>query len=387
MTNIYDVIVLGGGIVGAATAYALSKQNQRVALIDQFEPNHKHGSSHGDGRIVRFNYTEQIYVEMAMQVFPLWEDLSKTVGKPLIQRTGLIEYGAKDSHEIATSAALMSQYSIAFETLTASAANQRFPQFHFAQDADILYQDSGSVAFATPAVIALWQLVRDNGGETIKNVRIEHIEPSDNVISLSSVNGEVFRAKQLILTGGSWTKQLAKQLDVALPLVTTQEVLAYFPTNSGVDHTVGTMPNMIEYQGEDIFYCLPIVDIQGVKAGWHHSGNIIEPDDKRYIPEHIMSALIGWITRSFPHLESTPIETLTCLYTNTPDHHFILDYHPEFKNIVIGTGFSGHGFKFGPLLGEILAGMLLGQDKLINMDLFGIERFARIGTLDKHFGA
>lgn len=392
MAEIYDVIVLGGGIVGASTAYSLVQQGQNVLLIDQFEPGHTQGSSHGDGRVVRFNYTESIYVEMALLAYEAWAKLSDKVGKTLVQETGLLEYGVQGDEAIAVTESILKQYDIEYETLTSDEANRRFPQYYFEPNSDIIFQPRGAVAFATPSVKALWYLIKAEGGHTQTGKRIASIDAQVDLVRITSTDGEVFTAKQLVLTGGSWTKMLAQELDLELPLTVTQEVLAYFaPKDDRVNHHVGTMPVMLDHHklpnSEASFYCLPIVDIQGVKAGWHHAGYEINPDDERRIPDEVISALRGWIERSFPHLDNEPIETLTCLYTNTPDYHFILDKHPQHANVIIGTGFSGHGFKFGPVLGDMLANLVLGKDSPIALDAFSIARFDNPDLLDKRLGA
>lgn len=392
MSEIYDVIVLGGGIVGASTAYSLVKQGQNVLLLDQFEAGHSHGSSHGDGRVVRFNYTEAIYVEMAMLAYEAWQTLSEEAGETLLQETGLLEYGEIGDEAIAVTEAILKQYDIAYERLSPDEANQRFPQYHFKANSDIIFQPRGAVAFATPAVKALWRLTEAKGGRTLSGKRVKSIDAQDNAVTVTSDEGEQFTAKNLVITGGGWTRMLAQQLDLDLPLTVTQEVLAYFaPKDDTVNHRVGTMPVMLDHHRlpnlDASFYCLPIVDIQGVKAGWHHSGHIIHPDDERVIPDEVMSALQGWIDRAFPHLSNEPIEVLTCLYTNTPDYHFILDKHPQYDNVIIGTGFSGHGFKFGPVLGDLLADLVLGSDTSIALDDFAISRFENPELLAKRLGA
>lgn len=392
MSEIFDVIVLGGGIVGASTAYSLAKQGQNVLLIDQFEAGHTHGSSHGDGRVVRFNYTEAIYVEMAMLAYEKWASLAEAVGEPLLQETGLIEYGVAGDEAIAVTEKILKQYAIDYEKLDADEANRRFPQYHFEAGKDIIFQKGGAVAFATPAVKALWRLTEENGGQTQSGIRIETIDATPDSVTLASADGQVFTAKQVVITGGGWTNMLTKQLDLDLPLTVTQEVLAYFaPKNDTVNHHVGTMPVMLDNHKlpntEAVFYCLPIVDVQGVKVGWHHSGHNMNPDDARVIPDEVLSALSSWIERMFPHLECEPFEILTCLYTNTPDYHFILDKHPHYDNVTIGTGFSGHGFKFGSILGDLLADLVLGNEPAIALDTFKIARFDNPDILDKRLGA
>jgi monomeric sarcosine oxidase len=390
MTTTYDVIVLGGGIVGASTAYALRNKGQNVLLLEQFEPGHTHGSSHGDGRIVRFNYTEAIYVEMAMLGYPAWERVSKAAGKPLIQKTGLLEYGAADCLPIQITEANLKQYNIAYETLTPTEANRRFPQYYFAENTSIIYQPEGAVAFATPAVQALWQVYRENGGTAITGKRIADISIHDESVTLTDSEGAAYNTARLVIAAGGWAKEILARIGLDVPLEVTQELLAYFPPKDDmVNHRVGAMPIAIDYHGDTDhpFYCLPIVDIGGVKVGWHHTGSIIQPNAERFISESILNGMCDWIRRFFPHLQPEPLETVTCLYTNTPDYHFILDKHPHYQHVVIASGFSGHGFKFGPILGELLAGLALDERLPLALDTFALSRFGDVSNLHRRIGA
>lgn len=262
MSQNYDVIVVGGGIVGASTAYSLVKQGQNVLLIDQFEPGHNQGSSHGDGRIIRFNYTEAIYVEMAMQVYPLWADLATDSGENFIIESGLLEYGDAERKEIAITEEVMEKYDIPYERLSPSQAQERFPQFTFEEDSQVLFQPGGGVVRATSAVKALWRLVQEKGGTTLTGKRIESVSAEKNRVTVTIENGETIEAKNLVLTAGGWTKKLTSQLNLDLPLTVTQEVLAYFPAkDTTVNHQAGTMPGMIDYNVYDgidpHFYSLP----------------------------------------------------------------------------------------------------------------------------------
>lgn len=392
MSTQFDVIVLGGGIVGAASAYHLASKGLKTLLVDQFEAGHTHGSSHGDGRVVRFNYTESIYVEMARLAYPAWEALSEAAGRPLWQKTGLVEYGPSEHEAIAQSEAILKQYELPYEKLTAKQAQQRFPQFALADDSHILYQPDGAVAFATPAVQALWRLAEAAGAETRSNTQITQIDLDDQVLCLRTADDEMLCGSRLVVTAGGWAGQLLSDLGLDIPLEVTQEVLSYYPPKDNtVDHRVGTQPVMIDYhayfENDAPFYSVPQIDVQGVKVGWHHTGTVVNPDHPQADYDHLLEGAKGWIERVYPHLIPEPIEVQTCLYTNTPDYHFILDRHPQNANIVIGAGFSGHGFKFGPVLGEILADLVQEREPKVSLDTFALARFEAPETLQKRVGA
>lgn len=387
--NMADVIVIGGGIVGAATAYALTQDGLDVLLIDQYEAGHTNGSSHGDGRIVRFNYSEAIYVELAKIAYPAWEALGKAVGKPFIQKSGLIEYGTIDSPPIAASQRILTDHNISYEMLTATEANERFPQMHFEDNHNILYQPDGGVAFATPAVLALWQLVRDSGSTALENTKVTQIEAHADSVTVHTEN-DTYTAEKLVITAGAWTKQLLAQINIEIPIEVTQEVLAYFPsTTEEYSHRVGDLPCLIDYQDIDApFYSLPQIEVAGVKVGYHHSGDVIQSMSNRpQASQSVLNSIQSSITRNYRYLSPEPLEVVTCLYSNTPDYHFILDTLPQYPNIAIGAGFSGHGFKFGPTIGRILANLVQNKPNLVSLDTFKLDRFANNEQLSKHLGA
>lgn len=384
----FDAIVLGGGIVGASTAYALTKTGQSVLLIDQFEPGHTHGSSHGDGRIVRFNYTEAVYVQIAKLAYAAWEALERTSGQTFLKKTGLVEYGPQGCAPIQESRRLLGEYGIPYEDMTPEEARRRFPQFAFQPNTDLFYQPDGAAVFATPAVKALWQLVNQNG-TTRTGRRIETIDIQPEQVTLTDTQGESYQAARLVVAAGGWANKLLAPVGVELPLVVTQELLAYYGRreDATVSHEVGVMPVMIDYHDEVVpFYCLPQVEIPGVKVGWHHNGDPRDPDAAEMPFDHLRDGISAWVGQIFPQLVPEPIKTQTCLYTNTPDYHFVMDHHPEWSHVVVAAGFSGHGFKFGPALGDLLAALLMGDTPPVDLSPFRIARFDE-GTLEKRVGA
>jgi glycine/D-amino acid oxidase-like deaminating enzyme len=176
-------------------------------------------------------------------------------------------------------------------------------------------------------------------------------------------------------------------VDVEIPLTVTQEVLTYFPPIDEVSHRVGDMPVAIDYHPESPFYFVPQVEVPGMKVGWHHTGSEADPENREDASQEIIAGAQNWIDRLFPHLSREPIEVQTCLYTNTPDYHFVMDTHPEYEHIVMGAGFSGHGFKFGPVLGQFLAQMAQEQAPPISLEPFALKRFEDPDKLQKRVGA
>lgn len=370
----YDVIVLGGGIVGAATCYALAQRGTRVLLIEQFEPGHTNGSSHGDGRIIRFAYPEAIYVQMATLAYPAWNELAAHAGEPFVQVTGGWDCGPAHSPKLAEVESNFRSFDIPYERLSAAESNRRFPQFHLDAGSEAIYQSGAGVVFATKAVLALWRLARALGAATVTGERVQSVEVQGEQVYVHGGSGNRWSAPRLVVAAGGWSRQVLAGLGLELPLQATQEQVAYFLPTDDVDHRAASMPVFIDYHHEEPFYGLPQIEVPGVKVGWHHTGPVIEPDHRLPWSDANEAGVRQFVAERFPHLSATPHERVTCLYTNTPDYHFILDRHPELPNVIIGTGFSGHGFKFGPVLGQILAALALDEPPQLPLDTFAVTR-------------
>ncbi len=375
----FDVAVIGGGIVGAATSYTLARSGQHVLLLDQYQPGHTNGSSHGDGRIVRFNYPEAIYVEMARLAYEAWPQLETEAGRTLVQRTGLWECAASDNPILDELERNFQHYNIPYERLTAIQSNRRFPQLKLGENSEAIYQPDGMVAYATLAVQTYWQLAAAHGAQTRSDARVIAIEPlADGRIQLRTADA-TYTAEKIVLAAGGWAKKLLAALGIDLPLRITQEHIAYFlPAKGSPSHRIGHMPNVIDRHPsppEHIFYALPHTEVAGVKAGFHGTGPEIDPDARPDMDMTRFAPVSQWISQRFPHLSPTPTNALTCLYTITPDEHFILDRHPQHPQIIIGAGFSGHGFKFGPVLGQILAALVQDTTPPLPLETFSLSRF------------
>lgn len=387
MSTVFDVIVLGGGIAGAATAKTLAQKGQNVLLVDQFAPGHEHGSSHGDGRIIRLAYPEPIYLAMARLAYAGWDKLSAEAGEPLIKIGGGLDCGPLNSPNLVDLAANFERHNVPYERLTAAESNRRFPTFHLDDGSEAIFQADAGVVFATPAVKALWRLARQLNATTVTGRRIEEVAVQNGELCLRSASGETWSAPKLVVTAGGWSKKILHNLNLDLPLTVTQEQVVYFPVIGNLSHAAGQIPVLIDHHFDKNFYTLPQIDIPGVKVGWHHAGAEVDPDQRRPVDPANVAVVQDFVRRRFPHLNADhPFEVTRCLYTSTPDYHFILDRHPQFPNIVIGAGFSGHGFKFGPALGQILAALVLDEAPPVDLTTFTLSRFATPGQLDPHTG-
>lgn len=377
----YDVIVVGGGVVGVSTAYLLARRGRRVLLLERYAPAHEHGSSHGDSRMIRFDYEEHAYVEMAARAFRAWEDLTKRLGRPLFGQTGICNLAPDGAEVLDTLEAQLQDCELPFERLSGTSFTRRFPQLNLPRNSEAIYQPDSAVLFADEVVRSLWDCVREDGVEALSETEVVSIDPHEERVEVTASDGRAWSGTCLVLAAGGWTGRWLDALGIDAPLVVTRELLGYFPQAGPVRHEAGVMPNVIDYHTPDPFYCVPQVRVPGVKAGCHRTGRVVDADDPEEMDGDNLAAVQEFIGRRCPHLSRDPVAVKHCLYTNSADYHFILDRHPDYSNIVVAAGFSGHGFKFGPVLGEILAARLFDETPPVDTSLFGLERFNQPGTL------
>lgn len=377
----YDVIVVGGGIVGVSTAYVLARRGLSVLLLERYAPVHEHGSSHGDSRMIRFDYEENVYVEMAARAFRAWEDLAERLGRPVFRRAGICNLAPAGAEVLETLETRLRDCELPYERLAGPSFARRFPQLSLPQHSEAIYQPDSAVLFADEVLRSLWDCVREDGVDALTETEVASIVPSEKHVEVTSADGRSWSGTRLVLATGSWTDGWLNALGIDVDLVVTRELLAYFPQAGSVPHEAGAMPNVIDYHTPDPFYCVPQVRVQGVKAGCHRTGRVVEADDPEVVDGANLATVREFIGRRCPHLSRDPVAVKHCLYTNSADFHFILDRHPDHANVVLAAGFSGHGFKFGPVLGEILAARLFDETPPVDTSLFGLERFSSQSVL------
>lgn len=376
--NTPPIIVVGGGIMGAAAAYALARRGEKALLVDRWAPGHTHGSSHGDGRIIRYTYPEAVYVAMARMAFEGWAVLEAENGDTLIEQTGSWECGPMGSQVLGELEASLERDGISFEKLDAQASRERFPYFDLPPGSLALYQPAGGVVRASRALDVFWRMASARGAEVRTSVQVVAIEPDDEGVWVRTASGGRWRGRAVILAAGAWSGTLASTLDLDLPLHVTSEEVSHFRPRPGddLDWGVGGMPTVIDYHDpENPFYVLPQLEVPGIKIGWHHSGDAVDPEDPGTGDDRILRRIQEYVGQRFPRLDPEPVHRIRCLYTNTPDYHFVIDHHPRWPRVVIGAGFSGHGFKFAPVIGEILARLALEEPPPVSLEAFSMQRF------------
>jgi monomeric sarcosine oxidase len=376
MTTSYDAIVIGSGAMGSAAAYYLTQQGHKTLLLEQFYLDHQQGSSYGYSRIIRYAYDHPDYIALAHANYALWRDLEVKLGQELLVTSGGLDLGHPDNPRFAEVGNTMRTMNIPFEELTPQQVMQRFPQYHIPDDFMGFYQPDAGVLRTSLCIKGHVNLALQQGLEFKSECKVLAITPSANGVIVETAQG-TFQAAHLVITAGAWAGKVLAGLGLQLPLQPTREQLTFFDAPS--EYLPPRMPICINWGrvGEEIFYSIPDVTGNGFKAARHFSYENVDPNTLNRTPDKAYEETIRAYLRAFhPAIaQAKLLEAFVCMYTMTPDEHFIIDTHPDYPHIALGAGFSGHGFKFSTLIGKILAELATGQPVKQKIDLFTISRF------------
>ena len=338
-----DVVVIGAGAMGSSTAWWLARRGVNVALLEQFEPGHTRGSSHGGSRIFRFAYYEPMYVRMAQAALPLWRELEDDAGEPLLDTTGAIDHGNPISIDAVADA--MTTCGAPFERLTPEEATERWPAVRF--EGSVVFHPDGGRCRADATVAALQRRAVAHGADVRFEAKAALRILSDSVEVEAA--GETWSAPVAVVTAGAWVTKL---LGAQAPNVTvTQEQVQHFAPTIEQE-----WPSFIHHRDRWIYGLF--TPGEGVKVDEHFAGPVIDPDAR--VPRNLDHdlAMTRYVQEWMPGLDPTPMHKAECLYTTTPDESFVLE---RVGPLVIGSPCSGHGFKFTPLIGQRLADLALSR--------------------------
>lgn len=378
MTGTYDAIVVGGGVMGTAAARELAAIGRSTLLLERFTFGHSRGSSGGPTRIFRFTYEHPDYVRMAGPALDAWRELEDVSGERLLHTTGGIDLGdgARRSAEALEAAGAP------FSWITPEATMERWPGLMIAPGTPVLLQERGGVCMAERTVRAQARIAAESGATVWEETVVDAVSPDGaNGVEVRTADGRTFRAPVLVVTAGPWAGPLLRTAGIDLPLVPSFEQVTYcrlegdpYPFPTIIDWT-GVSTLALESDGDGSSnspYALPNPEEPGtIKMALDRSGPDVDPDARSFEPDpERLERLAGWASKRFrPLVEARPPET--CLYTNTPDGEFLLD---RIGPIVVGSPCSGHGFKFAPLIGKILADMATGTPVELRLDAFRAGR-------------
>lgn len=359
-----DVVIVGGGVMGTAAARALSSRGRAVVLLERFTFGHDKGSSGGSTRNFRLTYHDPVYVRMARRALDRWRRLESDAGVELLRVVGGLDVGRATE----ASAAALAAAGESFERPSVSEVAERWPMLRFDHGTTFLYQPEGAILRADEAIGSQVRLARADGAVLRERAVVDALRPSDDGVELVTADGEVIRAPTAIVAAGSWAAPLLRGASLELPLRPTLEQSTHFDIDDP------PIPTIIDWDAAPSQppYLVPNPFRPGeCKAGSHLSGPGVDPDARSFDPDADREAdTIAWLGRrlaSIPRL----LRTETCLYTTTPDEDFVID---RIGPLVIASPCTGHGFKFAPLIGEVLADLATGEPPPVPLDRFRANR-------------
>jgi sarcosine oxidase len=381
-----DVIVLGLGAMGSAAAGWLAEKGHRVLAFDAFTPPHSHGSSHGLSRIYRQAYWEDPrYVHLLLRARELWSKLERDAGVPLLHTTGALMIGSPNGQLVPRSADSARQFHLPHDLLSSSDLRRRWPVLHVSDDTIALLEHQAGYLVPELCIEQQLRQAARHGAELHFNEPVLDFTANASGVTVRTARGS-FTAAHLIVTAGPWAPQLLA--DAQLPLRVTRQVLFWFQPEGSLDafrpdRSQGRFPiYMWETQpGEPMLYGFPLTgpDAEGVKVALHGSeetgtpdtiDRTVRPDDEQRIRRRLATTL--------PALSGRLIRAETCLYTMTPDENFVIGPHPGNPAITLALGFSGHGFKFAPVIGELLGQLVTEGKTSHDIAMFSPARFTHL---------
>jgi len=355
----FDVIVLGVGGVGSAAFYHLANSGASVLGIEQFGLAHDRGSSHGQTRLIRQTYFEHPdYVPLVQRAFASWTALEQLSGAELYRQVGLIQIGPPTGEVIRGVRASAAEHHLPIENLSARESRQRFPGLHVADDWEAVYETRAGYLFVERCVEAHIAAAKACGATLHLNESVRNWNVSGGTVRVTTDRGE-YEAKRLVIAAGAWSVPLLAELGIRLEV--RRKPLYWYQTRTDDYRADRGFPGFLFDLAEGCFYGFPQIDEQGLKVAEHSGGRVVS--DPSNIDRELDAAdearVSGFVQRYLPSVSSTRTQHAVCMYTMSPDGHFILDRHPQHPEVAMVAGLSGHGFKFAGILGEELARLAL----------------------------
>lgn len=359
----YDVIVVGIGGMGSATAWQLARRGQRVLGLERFDIPHAMGSSHGVTRIIRLPYYEDpAYVPLLHRAYALWRELEAATGERVLHTHGSLDGGLEDG--VVFDGALHSArlHALEHEVLTAEQVNERFPGYAMPAGMRFVLQPQGGYVMSERAIVAHVRAAQAAGAEIHAREQVLGWEarPGGEGVTVTTDRGR-YEAARLVLTAGAWMADLAPLLrGVAVP---ERQVLAWLQPQRPELFEPERFPVFNLEAEEGRYYGFPVVEVPGFKFGRYNHRLERMPAEamRREVDAEDEAILRAFANRYFPHGTGPTMALRACIFTNTPDEHFILDRHPAHPQVVVASPCSGHGYKFCSVIGEVLADLATGD--------------------------
>ncbi|EZH66663.1 methyltryptophan oxidase [Bacillaceae bacterium JMAK1] len=377
MNTDYDVIVVGAGTMGMAAGYYLSKKNVRTLLIDQFDPPHEMGSHHGETRIIRHALGEgEFYSPLALRAQELWEELEEKSGYELFRNTGVLAFGPKGASFIRETINSAKKHNIPYQLLDHEQIHNRWPGIEAPEGYEGCLEENAGMLYSANCLRAFKKMALSEGAELLTNTKVTGIDADSGTVTTDQGS---YSAKKVIVSGGAWNTELFQQLDLQIPMQPTRQTNVWFEPEEDLYRIEDSFPIFFADLPDGEYYGFPMIDEKGVKSGRHDHGPNVDPTtmDRTFgtYPEDEQDPR-QFLDRFLPKAAGQCNDGRACMYTRTPDHDFIIDHHPVHNSIVLAGGFSGHGFKYAPVIGEILAELTLTGESNFDLSPFSVTRSA-----------
>ncbi len=373
----YDVIVAGLGAMGSATAAHLALRGKRVLGLERWMPGHPFGSSHGDSRIIREMYFEHpMYVPLVRRAHELWRKLEERSGAPLMHTIGGLMIGPEDGALVRGTLRSAREHGLSYEVLDAAEVTRRYPAFKLRMG-DVAVHDSRAGYLDPEACNAAHLKVAVRHGAELRfEEPVTSWKPTSEGVEISTALG-TYSGDKLVLSVGARSREVLGKLEIPLE-VERQSVFWFEPGAADSRYQAKNFPIWAhEYVAGEICYGFPRL-ARGVKASVMHSGAIVQDADNvnRNVDDAEVEPLRSALAGVLPDLAQASVtDRDVCLFTNTPDHDFIIDFHPESRNVLLSSACSGHGFKFASAIGELQADLVSGGETRFDLSAFRISRF------------
>jgi sarcosine oxidase len=372
-----EVAVIGTGVMGSMALWRLAERGVSVLGFEQFQPGHNRGSSHGESRVFRVaSHEDPRYVPLALQALDLWRDLERASGAKLLTMTGIHYIGPPEGKIVSGARRSAQEHGLRYHLLDREQMQRRFPQHRLNPEDVAVYQDAAGILLPEAAILAATRRAETLGACLLRNTRVERIERAGGFVEVST-GASTYRVRRVVVAVGSWLGGFLPDLE--LPVEVARQVLAWFPIRSSEDFRPERLPVFIQEVREgNSRYGFPTLDGKTVKIAVRHEGEATTPDTvDREVHARDLVPLQTFIDQHLVGTVPRAARAQVCLYTNTPDHHFLVGSPPDKPWMLVLGGFSGHGFKYSPLIGDAAAGWTQSGGLNPLLDFFALDRFQR----------
>jgi sarcosine oxidase len=368
--------VIGVGGMGSATVYELAKRGQQVLGLEQFDIPNDQGSSHGVNRIIRLAYYEDpSYVPLLRRSYELWSEIEELAGEKLLYTTGSIDTDAEDGHVFQGSLESCQVHDIEHEVLSAEDTNRRFPGYQLPHGHYSLFQRDGGFLLSERCVVSYANAAIARGAEIHAREAVLGWEiTGSGTVSVTTSRGK-YEAGSLVISAGAWAEKLVPQIaEIAVP---ERQVLAWLQPENPELFSPERFPVFNAMFEEGRYYGFPVFGIPGFKIGlYHHLDEVVDADNvPREVTDEDERILRVAAARYFPNANGNVMSLKTCMFTNSPDEHFNIGTLADTPQVSVAAGFSGHGFKFCSVVGEIMADLATRQQTDHDIGMFSLNRF------------